>query len=67
MEAASDLMALADLFPHASRSEWLALVEKTLKGASVETLVARTSDGLTIQPLYAAEDSSRPSRRWRAR
>jgi methylmalonyl-CoA mutase len=57
MDAAPDLMALADLFPHASRSEWLALVEKTLKGASVETLVACKSDGLTIQPLYTAEDA----------
>jgi methylmalonyl-CoA mutase len=57
MDAVSDPVALADLFPHATRAEWLALVEKTLKGASVETLETRTADGLAVKPLYAADDA----------
>ncbi|MBV8681788.1 MAG: methylmalonyl-CoA mutase [Caulobacteraceae bacterium] len=57
MDAASDPVALADLFPRASRAEWLALVEKTLKGASAETLETRTADGLTLKPLYTAQDA----------
>ncbi|HSZ52808.1 MAG TPA: methylmalonyl-CoA mutase family protein [Caulobacteraceae bacterium] len=57
MDAVSDPVALADLFPHATRAEWLALVEKTLKGAGVETLETRTADGLMVKPLYAADDA----------
>ncbi|HEY2049578.1 MAG TPA: methylmalonyl-CoA mutase family protein [Caulobacteraceae bacterium] len=57
MDAVSDPVALADLFPHATRADWLALVEKTLKGAGVETLETRTPDGLTVKPLYAADDA----------
>ncbi|HEY2049126.1 MAG TPA: methylmalonyl-CoA mutase family protein [Caulobacteraceae bacterium] len=57
MDAVSDPVALADLFPHATRAEWLALVEKTLKGASVDTLETRTADGLAVKPLYAADDA----------
>jgi methylmalonyl-CoA mutase len=62
MDADPDLMALADLFPHASRADWLALVEKTLKGGSVETLALRSPDGLTTKPLYTAEDAPTASR-----
>jgi methylmalonyl-CoA mutase len=40
-------------FPPASRAEWLALVEKALKGAPFETLQSKTYDGLTIEPVYA--------------
>ena len=47
---------LADGFPAASRTDWLALVAKTLKGAGVETLATRTADGLEILPLYTPED-----------
>ncbi|MFN3377767.1 MAG: hypothetical protein ACK40S_14625, partial [Burkholderiaceae bacterium] len=41
----------------ATRARWMALVEKTLKGQSFEdALTVKTPDGLTIQPLYTAED-----------
>lgn len=51
---------LAAEFPPASREAWLKLVEKTLKGAAFDKkLVAKTYDGLRIEPLYArAKDAS---------
>jgi methylmalonyl-CoA mutase len=39
-------------FPPASRDEWLALVEKALKGAPFETLRSKTYDGLIFEPAY---------------
>ncbi len=48
------VIPLADDFAPASQADWLALVEKTLKGASVDSLNRRTADGLAIAPLYAA-------------
>jgi methylmalonyl-CoA mutase len=36
----------------AERARWLALVEKALAGASFDTLVSHTDDGIAIQPLY---------------
>ena len=44
--------SLAAEFEPATRAGWLALVEKTLKGAGVETLNSRGPDGVTIAPLY---------------
>ncbi len=44
---------LADNFPAADREAWLALVDKTLKGADFEKrLVTTTYDGLKLQPIY---------------
>jgi methylmalonyl-CoA mutase len=48
-----DDIPLAAEFPAATRAQWLALVERVLKGAPFDTLVSRTADGLTIEPLYA--------------
>jgi methylmalonyl-CoA mutase len=46
-------------FPPAQRADWLALVEKTLGGADFDAaLTSRTADGLIVQPLYTAEDST---------
>ncbi len=54
-------LALASEFPPATRADWLALVERTLKGARIdERLVARTADGIEIQPLYARDDAKQP-------
>jgi methylmalonyl-CoA mutase len=45
-------------FPAANLDEWHALVEKALKGADFEKrLVARTADGLKINPLYSRADA----------
>jgi methylmalonyl-CoA mutase len=52
-EAPADILPLAGDFPPASRDQWLELVARLLKGAPFDRkLVAKTYDGLTIQPLY---------------
>ncbi|MDO8295642.1 MAG: methylmalonyl-CoA mutase family protein [Caulobacter sp.] len=49
------ILPLADDFSPPSREDWLALVEKTLKGETFENaLVRRTADGIAIAPLYTA-------------
>lgn len=54
MTNADDILPLAADFPPARREDWLQLVERVLKGAPFDReLVARTHDGLTVQPLYA--------------
>ncbi|MFD2182047.1 methylmalonyl-CoA mutase family protein [Rhodoplanes azumiensis] len=59
-QTAEDL-TLAGEFPPATREQWLALVEGTLKGASFEKrLVSKTYDGLRIEPLYAGDRSAHP-------
>ncbi|MBM3624839.1 MAG: methylmalonyl-CoA mutase, partial [Alphaproteobacteria bacterium] len=45
--------ALAGAFQQATEAQWRSLVERALKGASFETLVSKTYDGLSIAPLYA--------------
>ena len=45
--------ALAGAFPQATEAQWRSLVERALKGASFETLISRTYDGLSVEPLYA--------------
>lgn len=52
------IIPLAAEFAAPSRAEWLAIVEKTLKGAPFEKrLVSKTHGGQTIQPLYTADDA----------
>ena len=52
----------------ATRARWMALVEKSLKGQSFdEALTVTTPDGLTIQPLYTAQDGVAVARDLRAR
>src|ERR1700688_307210 len=52
-DAPADILPLAADFPPATRQQWLELVGRLLKGAPFERrLVARTYDGLTLQPLY---------------
>ncbi|HKG81781.1 MAG TPA: methylmalonyl-CoA mutase family protein [Beijerinckiaceae bacterium] len=48
-----DDLTLAAEFPAATRDAWLRLVDGVLKGVDFEKkLVARTHDGLRIEPLY---------------
>ena len=56
----SDDLMLGAEFPSASREQWLKLVDGVLKGASFDKLVARTYDGLAIEPLYARAADARP-------
>src|SRR6188474_898217 len=53
MTDAKDDLALGAEFPAATREQWLALVDKALKGAPFEKkLVGKTYDNLRIEPLY---------------
>jgi methylmalonyl-CoA mutase len=60
------VIPLADDFAPASRDEWVKLVDKTLKGAGVQSLVRHTDDGLPIEPLYTADNAAAPTRPTRA-
>ncbi len=54
MSVGGDGLATADDWSGATEAAWLALVEKSLKGAPFERLVGKTADGISIQPLYRA-------------
>jgi methylmalonyl-CoA mutase len=54
-------LAFATEFPAATREQWLKLVDAVLKGASFDKrLVAKTYDGLAIQPLYGRDAGAKP-------
>ncbi|MFN3889029.1 MAG: methylmalonyl-CoA mutase family protein [Beijerinckiaceae bacterium] len=59
MPDASQFAALASAFPRVSEADWRKLVDKALKGAPFDRLVARTADGLEIAPLYPRDASGR--------
>ena len=66
MAAVDDLSLAAD-FPQATREQWLKLVEGVLKGADFQKkLVARSHDGIAIQPLYPKAEGSAPIAREQA-
>jgi len=49
---------LAADFEKATRDQWLALVDKAIKGADFEKkLVTRTADGIRVEPVYMRETS----------
>ena len=48
---------LAGVFPPATEEQWLALVDKVLKGAPLAKLESRTPGGLTVHPLYTRDGS----------
>jgi len=51
--------SLGGEFPEPSHKDWLALVEKTLKGADFdERLISHTYDGLRIEPLYTGQQDT---------
>ena len=52
MTSPADDLRLAADFPGATRDDWRKLVDGVLKGAPFEKLVARTYDGLKIEPIY---------------
>lgn len=54
-------LAFAGEFPPVSREQWLKLVDGVLKGAPFDKrLVARTYDGIPVQPLYERAREARP-------
>jgi len=48
---------LSEDFAPPARDQWLSLVEKSLKGAPLDRLTSTTYDGLSIRPLYTADDA----------
>src|ERR1700760_2720888 len=52
MTSATDDLPLASDFPKATEEDWRKLVDGVLKGAPFEKLVAKTYDGLKIEPIY---------------
>lgn len=51
------LTPLAADFDPASEDQWLALVEKVLKGKDpASTLVSKTADGIPVRPLHGPDD-----------
>ena len=60
-DASADELPLAAEFPPATREQWRKLVEGVLKGAPFDTrLVAKTYDGLAIEPLQGRKAQARP-------
>src|SRR5262249_33985604 len=56
----ADDLSLAAEFPPATREDWLKLVRSALKDRPYEKLIARTYDGLSIEPLHARAADARP-------
>jgi methylmalonyl-CoA mutase len=60
-DASADELSLAAEFPSATREQWRKLVEGVLKGAPFDArLVAKTHDGLAIEPLQGRQAQARP-------
>ena len=54
-------LAFAGEFPAATHEQWLRLVDGVLKGAPFDKrLIAKTYDGLAVQPLYPRDADARP-------
>jgi methylmalonyl-CoA mutase len=62
------LGAVENLFPATSEADWRKAAEAALKGASLETLVSETADGVRIEPVYPPAEGPRairPGGPWR--
>ncbi len=60
--------AVANLFPAYTQADWRRAAEAALKGASLETLVSKTADGVQIEPVYPPAEGPRairPGGPWR--
>ncbi|HSU99048.1 MAG TPA: methylmalonyl-CoA mutase family protein [Roseiarcus sp.] len=60
--------AVANLFPAYTEADWGKAAEAALKGASLETLVSKTADGVRIEPVYPPAEGPRairPGGPWR--
>jgi methylmalonyl-CoA mutase len=56
------LDAVASLFPAYTEADWRRAAEAALKGASLETLVSQTADGIRIEPVYRPAEGPRTLR-----
>ena len=53
---ADDILPLSNAFADATEAEWLAAVDKALKGKGVDSITRHTADGLDVRPLYRESD-----------
>lgn len=53
---ADSFLSLSSGFEDASEAEWLAAVEKALKGGGIERITRKSDDGIAIHPLYRESD-----------
>jgi methylmalonyl-CoA mutase len=56
----TDQLSLAAEFPSATREDWLKLVRAALKDRPYERLIAKTYDGIAIEPLYGRAAGAQP-------
>lgn len=56
MTMEKDIQALLSEFPAYSKEDWVALVEKSLKGGQYQDLISLTEEGIEIEPAYTKED-----------
>lgn len=56
----TDELPLAAEFPPASRDDWLKIVRAALKDRPFERLIAKTYDGIPIEPLYPRATDAKP-------
>src|SRR6516165_1224379 len=56
----ADELALAAEFPPAAREQWGKLVAEAVKGASFESLIGETYDGVRIAPLSPRKSQAGP-------
>jgi methylmalonyl-CoA mutase len=62
------LGAVASLFPGQTQADWGRAAQAALKGASLESLVRKTADGLRVEPVYPPAEgprATRPGGPWR--
>ena len=60
--------AASGLFPASTEADWRTAAEAALRGASLETLVSKTADGIRIEPVYRPAEGPRalgPDGPWR--
>lgn len=53
---ADGTLSLSSGFDEATEADWLAAVEKALKGGGIERITRQTRDGIKIRPLYRETD-----------
>ncbi|WP_084419523.1 methylmalonyl-CoA mutase family protein [Henriciella litoralis] len=53
---ADGFLELSGAFDDATEAEWLAAVEKALKGGGLERITRSSDDGIAIRPLYRESD-----------
>ena len=59
-DAPADELALAAEFPPATREQWRKIVAEAVKGASFESLISETYDGVRIEPLSPRKSQAEP-------